>query len=66
MGHQLTITKSERMMKKAKDYLEGLKPEEFNNVEELVAYVYYLHILTADYLETVAEIIEANEHKVTH
>lgn len=62
MGHELTLVESEKMLKKAKDYLEGLKPEEFENVEELVAYVYYLHIGSAEYLEMVAEIL-ANDKK---
>lgn len=58
MGYELKVPHLEEMKLKAKNHLEGLKPEEFKNIEELVSYVYYLHVASAEYLEILAEILE--------
>lgn len=65
-GFELKVPKNEKMMLKAKLYLESLQPEEFESVEELVSYIAYLHMLSGDYLETLAEIIAQDEEKLKH
>lgn len=66
MHLELAIPANEKMKLKAKQHLEGLNPDDFNSVEELIQYVTYLHIATKEYLEIVAELLEEGDEHTKH